>query len=338
MKEYSVFGMGAALVDTQIRLNEQKLKDMDVEKGVMTLVDEARQGELLEQLSGNLLEAKHESGGSAGNSMIAASGFGSKTFMCCKVSDDQDGDIYISDLDRCGVSHNLKNNRTSNEATGKCLVLITPDAERSMSTFLGVSETLSSQQLDYEVILDSEYVYLEGYLVTSPTCKEAAVQLRTYAKENGIKTALSFSDPGIVSFFRDGILEIIGDKLDLIFCNEDEALSWANTDKLEDALSEIKKITKTFVVTLGSKGAITFDGKIQNQISPENVEAIDTNGAGDMFAGAFLHAITRGESYLEAGKFANFAASKIVQHFGPRLPFEEYSAIKEEFYNKSSTN
>ena len=181
-------------------------------------------------------------------------------------------------------------------------------------------------------------MYLEGYLVTSPTCKEAAVQLRTYAEENGIKTALSFSDPGIVSFFRDGILEIIGDKIDLIFCNEDEALSWANTDKLEDALSEIKKITKTFVVTLGSKGAITFDGKIQNQISPENVEAIDTNGAGDMFAGAFLHAITRGESYLAAGKFANFAASKIVQHFGPRLPFEEYSAIKEEFYKKSSAN
>ena len=137
--------------------------------------------------------------------------------MCCKVSDDQDGDIYISDLDRCGVSHNLKNNRTSSEATGKCLVLITPDAERSMSTFLGVSETLSSQQLDYEVVLNSEYVYLEGYLVTSPTCKEAAAQLRTYAEENGIKTALSFSDPGIVSFFRDGILEIIGNKVDLIY-------------------------------------------------------------------------------------------------------------------------
>ena len=338
MKKYNVFGMGAALVDTQIRLNEQKLKDMGVEKGIMTLVDEARQGELLEQLSGSLLEAKHESGGSAGNSMIAASGFGSKTFMCCKVSDDLDGDIYISDLDSCGVTHDLKNNRALSEATGKCLVLITPDAERSMSTFLGASETLSSQQLDYDGILNSEYVYLEGYLVTSPSCKEAAVQLRTYAEENGIKTALSFSDPGIANFFRDGILEIIGEKIDLIFCNEDEALSWANTERLDDALTAIKQITKTFVVTLGAKGAITFDGNIENQISPENVDAIDTNGAGDMFAGAFLHAITKGESYLEAGKFANFAASKIVQHFGPRLPFEEYATIKDEFYKKSAKN
>ena len=338
MKKYSVFGMGAALVDTQIRLNDKKLKDMGVEKGVMTLVDEARQGELLEQLSGSLLQAKHESGGSAGNSMIAASGFGGKAFMCCKVSDDQDGDIYVSDLERCGVSHNLKNNRASDEATGKCLVMITPDAERSMSTFLGVSETLSPQQLNYESILSSEYIYLEGYLVTSPSCKEAAVQLRTYAQENRIKTALSFSDPGIVSFFRDGILEIIGEKIDLIFCNEDEALSWANTEKLEDALTALKNITKTFVVTLGANGAITFDGKIENQISPEKVEAIDTNGAGDMFAGAFLYAITRGENYLEAGKFANFAASKIVQHFGPRLPHEEYAAIKEEFYKRGAAN
>ncbi len=334
MKKYNVFGMGAALVDTQIRVNEKKLKDMGVEKGVMTLVDEARQGQLLEELSGELLEAKHESGGSAGNSMIAISRFGGKAFMCCKVSDDQDGDIYISDLEGCGVAHNLENNRSSAEATGKCLVLITPDADRSMSTFLGISERLSPLNLQYESILDSEYVYLEGYLVTSPSCKEAAVVLRSFAQENDIKIALSFSDPGIVSFFREGMLEIIGEKVDLIFCNEDEALSWANTERMEDALTSLKKITETFVVTLGAKGAIIFDGEIESQINSEQIEAIDTNGAGDMFAGAFLYAITAGDSHIEAGKFANFAASKIVQHFGPRLPQSEYASIKKEFYEK----
>ena len=147
MKKYKVYGIGAALVDTEIKVSEADLKAMQVEKGLMTLVDEERLTTLLGQLEGHLVKASHASGGSAGNSMIATAQFGGPTFMSCKVANDMDGDIYISDLEAAGVDHCFNGDRAEG-TTGKCLVLITPDAERSMNTFLGISETLSVEQLD----------------------------------------------------------------------------------------------------------------------------------------------------------------------------------------------
>ncbi len=253
--------------------------------------------------------------------------------MCCKVAKDLDGDIYLADLENCGVDHNLKNDRDQG-TTGKCLVMVTPDADRSMSTFLGISEKLSHHELNYECILDSKYVYVEGYLATSASGKNAAIHLRKYAEENDVRTALSFSDPGIVSSFSKEIAEIIGEKVDLIFCNEDEALSWGNTNNLNQAINRLKEVARTFVITLGDAGAITFDGQKQDRIDAEHVRAIDTNGAGDMFAGAFLFAAARGESYETAGRFANFAASRLVEYFGPRLPVKEYKKIKQTFFGE----
>ena len=204
MKKYVAYGIGAALVDTEIKVLDAELAQMNVEKGLMTLVDEARRRELLDHLAGHLVKASHASGGSAGNSMIATAQFGGPTFMSCKVANDSDGDIYIADLEAAGVDHCLKSDRAPG-TTGKCLVLITPDAERSMNTFLGISETLSTEQLDAQAIAASEYVYIEGYLVTSPTGRAAAIRAREIAEAAGVKTALSFSDPGMVEYFRDGI-------------------------------------------------------------------------------------------------------------------------------------
>jgi sugar/nucleoside kinase (ribokinase family) len=258
MKKYVAYGIGAALVDTEIKVQDRELAQINVEKGLMTLVDEERQRELLGHLEGHLVKANHASGGSAGNSMIATAQFGGPTFMSCKVANDADGDIYIADLEAAGVDHCFKTERAEG-TTGKCLVLITPDAERSMNTFLGISETLSTEQLDAEAISASEYVYIEGYLVTSPTGRAAAVKARELAEAAGVKTALSFSDPGMVEFFRDGMVEIVGERLDLIFCNEAEALGWAETDSLEEAIEKLKQVAGSFVITLGSRGALTFD-------------------------------------------------------------------------------
>jgi sugar/nucleoside kinase (ribokinase family) len=331
MKKYVAYGIGAALVDTEIKVKDSELAQMNIEKGLMTLVDEQRRRELLAHLEGHLVKANHASGGSAGNSMIATAQFGGPTFMSCKVANDADGDIYIADLEAAGVDHCLRGNRSAG-TTGKCLVLITPDAERSMNTFLGISETLSIEQLDAAAIAASEYVYLEGYLVTSPTGLAAAVRTREIAEASGVKTALSFSDPGMVAHFRDGMAQIIGQRLDLIFCNEDEALGWAQSDDIEVAVKKLKEIARTFVITRGGEGALTFDGQSLATIPPHKVEAVDTNGAGDMFAGAFLYAISRGEDFPTAGRFASLAAGKIVANYGPRLPAAEYGALRREFF------
>jgi sugar/nucleoside kinase (ribokinase family) len=304
---------------------------MNVDKGMMTLVDEARQAELLAHLQGHLVKANHASGGSAGNSMIATSQFGGPTFMSCKVAADTDGDIYLRDLAAAGVDHCLNGGRETG-TTGKCLVLITADAERSMNTFLGISETLSPAQLDAEAIAASEYVYIEGYLVTSATGLAAAVRTREMAEAAGVKTALSFSDPGMVEFFREGMASIVGSGLDLIFCNEAEALGWGETDTLEVAIEKLKRIANSFVITRGAEGAITFDGTVRVDIPPHRVQAVDTNGAGDMFAGAFLYAITRGEDFATAGRFASLAAGRIVAHYGPRLPAADYPALRADFF------
>ncbi|MCP4842424.1 MAG: adenosine kinase [Halieaceae bacterium] len=331
MKKYKVYGIGAALVDTEIKVDDSELNTMNVEKGLMTLVDQARQTELLGHLTGHLVKASHASGGSAGNSMIATAQFGGPTFMSCKVANDSDGDIYIADLEAAGVDHCFDGAR-SDGVTGKCLVLITPDAERSMNTYLGISETLSTEQLDPDAIAASEYLYVEGYLVTSPTGLAAAVKAREIAEAAGVKTALSFSDPGMVEFFREGIAKIIGDRLDLVFCNEDEALGWAQSDDINVAVEKIKEVAETFVITRGAAGALTFDGTELVEIPSKKVDAVDTNGAGDMFAGAFLYAISHGEDFPTAGRFASLAAGRIVANFGPRLPAEDYTALRQEFF------
>lgn len=331
MKKYKVYGIGAALVDTEIKVEDTDLAAMGVEKGLMTLVDQNRQTELLAHLEGHLIKASHASGGSGGNSMIATAQFGGPTFMSCKVANDIDGDIYLADLEAAGVDHCLHGERESG-TTGKCLVLITPDAERSMNTYLSISETLSVDQVDSEAIAQSDYVYLEGYLVTSPTGLAAAVKTREIAEASGVKTALSFSDPGMVEFFREGMAAIIGNKLDLVFCNESEAKGWARTDDLDEAIEKLKRVATCFAITLGAEGAVTFDGVELASIPPHKVQAVDTNGAGDMFAGAFLYAITRGENFPTAGRFASLAAGKVVSQFGPRLPAADYPALRREFF------
>jgi sugar/nucleoside kinase (ribokinase family) len=331
MKKYVAYGIGAALVDTEIKVRDEELVQMNVDKGMMTLVDEARQAQLLTHLEGHLVKANHASGGSAGNSMIATAQFGGPTFMSCKVAADADGDIYLADLEAAGVDHCLNGERAAG-TTGKCLVLITADAERSMNTYLGISETLSVAELDADAIAASEYVYIEGYLVTSTTGLAAAVRAREIAVAAGVKTALSFSDPGMVEFFREGMASIVGNGVDLVFCNEAEALQWGETDSLPVAIEKLKRVARSFVITLGANGAITFDGSEQVDIPPHRVQAVDSNGAGDMFAGAFLYAITRGEDFPTAGRFASLAAGRIVANYGPRLPAKDYPALRAEFF------
>lgn len=326
MSKYNVYGIGAALVDTEIQVTDSDLKHLEVGKGLMTLVDEDRQQEIIHHLQDQLSTSKRASGGSAANTIIALSAFGGKAFYSCRVANDADGEFYLHDLDNAGVKFN-SNSALTDGLTGKCLVLITPDAERSMNTYLGVSETFSIENLDAEAIRQSEYLYIEGYLVSSDTGRKAAIRAREIAEKCGIKIALTLSDPAMVTFFKSGLKEMLGKKIDLLFCNEAEAVSWTEGSDLECVLELLKQSAVAYVLTMGDKGAIVFDGENQHLIEAHPAIAINTNGAGDIFAGAFLYGITHGYGYKKSGNFAALAAAHVVSQAGPRLNPEQYPKI-----------
>lgn len=329
MKSYHIYGLGAALVDTEIEVSDEFLSSANIEKGLMTLVDESRQEELLQLMQDHMVGSKRSSGGSACNTIIAASYFGANTFYSCKVANDDNGQFFHHDTQAAGVT--TKAEALPEGTTGKCLVMITPDAERTMNTFLGISETLDVADLNEEAIAESEYIYIEGYLVTSPTGKQAAIKARQIAEQKGVKTSLSLSDPGMVDFFGEGLQEMIGSKVDLLFCNKDEALGWTKESTIEAAAEKMKQSAKTFAITLGKEGSLVFDGQKMSKVEGESVKAIDTNGAGDMFAGAFLYAITHGKSYEDAAKLANMSAAQVVGQYGPRLTPEQHFVLKTQF-------
>lgn len=332
MSRYHIYGIGAALVDTEIEVTNSDLLNLNIDKGVMTLVDEERQHQLINALSDHLVASKRASGGSAANTIIGASYFGADNFYSCKVANDDNGRFYLEDLKAAGVDYH-HNGELHDGITGKCLVMITPDAERTMNTYLGISETVSVNELHETAVANSQFAYIEGYLVTSETGRAAAIRLREVAEANGTKTAISLSDPAMVEFFKDGLEQMIGEGVDLLFCNAAEAMSFTGTENLEAAAEALKGYTKTFAITCGAEGALVFDGKKSQKIAPHSVQAIDTNGAGDMFAGAFLYAITHGHDFQRAGELASLASATVVSQFGPRLKPEQHREVLEKVLN-----
>ena len=329
MASYNIYGIGAALVDTEVEVSDAFLASASIDKGVMTLVDEARQAELLGALASENSHLVRKCGGSVCNSVVAASSLGAKTFFSGKVANDSDGELYINDLQAAGVAFHSAGQESG--ITGKCLVMVTDDAERTMNTFLGASEALSGREIDQAALIDSEWFYVEGYLVTDEArtaATKAAVEL---AKANGVKIAVSLSDPFVVAVFGDALRDVIGGGVDLMFCNKDEAMAFTGTESLEAAAEGLKQYSKTFAITDGAKGAMTFDGETIHQCAGVEATAVDTNGAGDMFAGAFLYAITAGRDYAWAAALANDCAARVVAQFGPRLEAQQFEEIKRQF-------
>lgn len=325
MTQYDVYGLGNALVDIELSVTPDLLQTAGIDKGVMTLLEEAQQQDILQKLQGH--SPKKASGGSAANTLIAIGQLGGKGYYSCKVANDADGLFYLEDMARCGVDTNLKPETLAAGITGKCLVMVTPDADRTMGTFLGISGSFSETELDETAIAASAYTYVEGYLVTSPTGKAAAVKARALAKAAGQKVSLTLSDFNMVKFFKDGLLEMIGDGVDLLFANETEALAMADTEDLDTAIAYLKTLSRTFVITRGPEGSVVFDGENLLQVAGYPVEAIDTVGAGDSYAGAFLYGITQGMGFGKAGDLASRVSSKLVTQYGPRLTTKQIQAI-----------
>ena len=333
--KFDVYGIGNALVDMEFKVSEEFFKANNVEKGLMTLVEEDRQDELAASLKKLNVEAeKKQCGGSAANTMIGISQFGGKSFYSCKVANDDTGKFYLNDLKENGVDTKLTPETAESGTTGKCMVMVTPDADRTMNTFLGITGSYSEAELDYDALKNSKWLYVEGYLVASPTGQQAAVKAVEFARKNNVNTAFTMSDPNMVKFFRDNINGIIGSGVDLLFCNEDEAIEFAQTTDLNEARESLKTVAKSFVITLGKNGAVIWDGTMFIDIEPHVVDALDTNGAGDMYAGAFLYGITNGHTYASSGALASMASSKVVSQFGPRLSWTQAKEVHKEVFNK----
>ncbi len=329
--KYDVYAIGNALVDMEFSVAPEFLTENNVDKGLMTLIEEDRQVELINKL--NTLgsdEVKKQCGGSAANTVIAVSQFGGKSFYSCKVANDETGKFYLSDLGSNGVDTKLTAETAESGTTGTCLVMVTPDADRTMNTFLGITGSYSENEIDFTALKESKWLYVEGYLVASPTGQVAALKALEFARENNIKTAITMSDPNMVKFFRDNFNALVGSGVDLLFCNEDEALEFTGTNNFKEAREELKKIAKSFVVTLGKEGATVWDNNNFIDIEAHVVDAIDSNGAGDMFAGAYLYGITNGLNPSKAADLSSLSCSKIVSQFGPRLELSQVNEVKNQ--------
>lgn len=333
LRHFDVYAIGNALVDAEYRVTDDFLARHGISKGQMTLVDEAQQQRLLTDLDSEFGLEKRASGGSAANTIIAVAAFGGRSFYSCKVANDGTGDFYVHDLHAAGVSSNLKPER-ENGISGTCVVMVTPDSERTMNTFLGITSDVSVAELVPEALAASHWLYIEGYLVSSGSARAAVKEARRLARASGVKIAMTFSDPAMVRFFKPGLAEMLDDGVDLLFCNEEEACLWSGALSVEHALEELKQIAGHIVITLGSQGALVWDGRRALRIAPTPTTPVDSNGAGDMFAGAYLFGLTRDWSPTRAGALASAAAAAVVGQFGPRLPLEQHAALLREINAK----
>ena len=328
-----VSSLGNAIVDVQFSIEEDfvsTLEKMSIQKGSMTLIEAEEQSNLIDLLNKEYGNSKLSCGGAATNSMVAASNFGSKCHFSCKVRDDDLGNFYLEDLEKNKILHSNKASQ-SELSTGQSVIMVTPDAERTMCTYLGVSNLLGSNDLNESAIENSTYLFLEGYLVTSESAFEACLQAAEIAKKSDTKIAISLSAEGIVNAFRNQMNSLIGVGCDILFCNESEACAFSQHKNIDQAEIFLREVSSQNLITLGKKGSIIWDGNKKETINGYEAKAIDTNGAGDIFAGSVLHKICEGDDLQSAAMFGCYAASKQVERFGPRLTKAEYKKIKKEF-------
>ncbi len=334
MKKFDVYAIGNALVDSEYQVSDALLAQAGVEKRHMTLIDAPRRAEILQHMQG--LTSHRTGGGSAGNTIVAVAQLGGKAFYSCRVAEDELGAFYAQDLQGNGVQTNLSHTRAPHGQTGSCIVMVTPDAERSMSTFLGATSDLDSSALHPQDIERSRVYYMEGYLAASPTGLEAALQGRAIAHKAGVALAATLSDMSMINFCRPGLEAMVGNaadqgRLEYLFCNEEEAQVWCGAQDLDAVCTQISKLARVVCLTRSAKGCIVLEGGQRTEVPGVPVKALDSNGAGDMFAGAFLYAVTQGYSHVQAAALGNRAAARVVAQYGNRLSLDAAAEVLAAF-------
>jgi sugar/nucleoside kinase (ribokinase family) len=326
---YHLYAIGNALVDTEYEVSDAELQAMGVDKGHMTLIDAPRRAELLHHTQGR--HARRTGGGSAGNTVVALAQLGGHAFYSCRVADDELGAFYAADLEHNRVACNLSHTRAPHGQTGSCLVLVTPDAERSMCTFLGATAELEASALHPQDIARSRVYYMEGYLAASPTGLQAALEGKRIARQAGAALALTLSDVSMIRFCRAGLDAMAEGGLDYLFCNEEEAQVWTGLQDMVEVAAALAGLARVVCITRGSKGSLVLEGAAITAVPAPAIRAVDSNGAGDMFAGAFLYAASHGYPHDQAALLANRCAAAVVSQHGNRLKPEQLLALKAEF-------
>lgn len=329
--EYQLLAIGNAIVDVLSEVEEEFLVANNIVKASMQLIDQ----EMASNLASCLRKRTQMGGGSAANSLFLFQQLGGQGAFWGKVAADDFGVFYQSELEKAGIFYET-NVATANEKTATSFVLVTPDAERSMCTYLGASQHFSDADINKDTVANSNLIYIEGYLWDTPSAKKAINCVIDIARQSSAKIAFSLSDPFCVDRFRDEFYKLILEqKIDILFANKEELLSLCQTSSLNEALQQFKDLNILISVTDGAEGSYVFAGQQLSKFNPVKVEkVVDTTGAGDIYAGAFLYAISKGFPLSIAANLANYASSKVVQQMGARLPaaaIDEINAFIENY-------
>ena len=314
MQEHDVVGIGNAIVDIIGRCDDAFLAQFGCTKGSMQLVDAATVLQLYDAM-GPAIEI---SGGSVANTMVGVASFGGKAGFIGKTADDQFGQVFRHDIRAAGVTFNTPS-AGDNEPTGRSLILVTPDGQRTMNTALGVSPRLGGGEVDAELIGSARILYLEGYLFDRPEAKAAFRQAASIAAKAGRQVALSLSDPFCVDRHRPEFLKLIRDSVDILFANEAEIISLYETTQFDAAARQAQTDTKLAALTRSEKGSVILSGGKSIAIPAAPVaNVVDTTGAGDLFAAGFLFGVATGKDLETAGQLGSLAAAEIISHIGAR--------------------
>lgn len=329
LPKYGVVAVGNALVDVLAQTSEEFIAEQKekhgMEKGAMTLIEEERAADLY----GHMQDPIQTSGGSAANTMAGFASFGGKGGFIGKVADDMLGQVFSNDI----RGLNLHFNTTpliGGPETGRCMILITPDAQRTMNTFLGASIEIHADDVDEELINNAQITYLEGYLFDRDQAKQAFIRAAEAAHSAGHRVALSLSDPFCVDRHRSDFLRLVENHVDILFANEDEIKSLYMQDNFDDAASAVSEHVEVAILTRGAQGAVIRSKGESIEIAAEPVaKVIDTTGAGDQFAAGFLYGFTEGKELAECGRLGAIAAAEVISHIGPR-PEANLSELAEQ--------
>ena len=315
MKKFQVVGIGNAMVDVLARAEDSFLAEAGIEKGIMQLIDMERAVELY----GKIGPAREVSGGSAANTIAGIAHLGGRTAYVGKVKDDQLGAIFAHDLRAQGAVYETAfAPKDAVDETGRCLIIVTPDGERSMNTYLGVTEFLTSDDIDVDQMAEAEWIYLEGYRFDGPESHAAFAKAIAACKAAGGRVSLTLSDPFCVSRHRDAFREMIKADVDLLFCNRAEMLSMYETDDFDAAMAEAAAEIAIVACTDSANGAYILSGGETWHVPAIPTDIVDATGAGDLFAGAFLWALTHGYALEDCGHIGNIAAAEVISHIGAR--------------------
>ena len=324
--KYDVLGIGNAIVDVIARSEDAFLQEQNIAKGAMTLISAGQATDLYDAMGPS---TEVSSGGSAANTIAGVAALGAKTAFCGKVADDQLGEVFQHDIRSLGT-HFETPTLSGGDPTARCLILVTPDAQRSMSTFLGACTELTPDDVQEQVVRDAAYTYLEGYLFDPPHAREAFFKAARIAHDAGRKVSLTLSDAFCVDRYREEFKFLIESEIDILFANESEILSLYETDDFDAACKQGSKHCEITVVTRGPNGSVIISGNQRHDIDAEPIEhVVDTTGAGDQYAAGFLYGLSQGFELSTCGRIASMCAAEVISHFGARPESNMRQAISQ---------